>query len=78
MLDYQKGEIDQAFNWLNRAAAVNPFSEAATFMLGELLRQQGRLDEAIPNLLQSIELDPTMAAAHNSLGAVAAGARQGR
>lgn len=55
---------------------VDPENETAYFMLGNVLREEGRLDEAIKHYKQALRIFPGYATAHNNLGNVLA--KQGK
>jgi len=58
---------DEAITWLH---AADPSSAQRDFMLGRLYMANGNLQAAEDHLRKSLERDPKLAKAHNSLGAL--------
>jgi tetratricopeptide (TPR) repeat protein len=67
VVTFQAGQPILAFDLIRQAIEIEP---AALFEsnLAEMLRQQGRVDEAIEHGRKAVSLDPTMASAHSNLG----------
>jgi len=65
---WQSGRLEQATDYLRRAAilAINPAVYLST--LGELERLRGDLGAAASCLSEALRLEPKLAAAHNNLG----------
>jgi Tfp pilus assembly protein PilF len=62
------GLLEDAETWLRLALAIEPQHPSALTSLGDVLRRQGRLGEAMPPLETAVELAPDMAEAHLNLG----------
>jgi Tfp pilus assembly protein PilF len=62
------GELDEAVALYKASIAVHPTAEAHTF-LGWTYSFQGRLDDAIAECRQAIEVDPDFGNPYNDIGA---------
>jgi tetratricopeptide (TPR) repeat protein len=60
--------LEEGVRFLTAAATVRPDSAGALLNLGNGLRDNGRIDEAIACYQKAIDLDPKFALAHNNLG----------
>src|SRR5262249_18148443 len=58
----------EAAVWYRVALAIRPTSPVTYNNLGAVLRNQGKLDEAVAACLKAIELDPKFAPARANLG----------
>ena len=56
----QVGNFDKAVENYNHALAMNPDNASAHCNLGYALMRQGKVDEAIPEFMKTIEIDPHM------------------
>ena len=73
------GVIQFLFNWnwraaeahLRRAVALNPSSTHSNWMLGHVLTQQGRHEEAVAAASRALELDPLDALTHGMAAQIA-------
>lgn len=69
---YKKGELEKALAIFRQAAALDPNRTMTRINMGEILRQQGRYDEAEIHLRTALEIDqrktPLSAQAYNILG----------
>ncbi len=63
-----RGEAEEAFADLDRAAQMNPDDAAAYYNRGSALLDRGRLDDALRDLDRAIELDPKLVEAYNNRG----------
>ncbi|MFT3866869.1 MAG: tetratricopeptide repeat protein [Nibricoccus sp.] len=63
-----KGELEKAIPYFQRALQLRPEFAEAENNLGYALRQLGRVGEAIPHFERAIALQPKYAQAHNNLG----------
>ncbi len=66
----ESGRLDEALEWLTRAAALAPNHPACHANLGEAHRRAGHLPAAVDCLLKAMALDPDLAAAVYNLGRV--------
>lgn len=66
----QRGNSDQAIEWISRAVAADPNVAEYHSNLAEAYRRVGRLEEALASVRRSVELAPNFAAAHSNLGNV--------
>lgn len=64
-----KGDRARASQALSRILKTNPKDAEAHLMLGSLLAEDGRSQEALPHLEQAVLLRPGWAEAHHALGA---------
>lgn len=55
---------------LRRALAADGSNASFHYLLGSVLQELGRLDDAVSSLSRALELDPQLAKAHNNLGCV--------
>jgi superkiller protein 3 len=69
---YHYERPEEAVRFLTAAVAARPGSFPAYNNLGNALKDQGKLDEAIACYRQAIKLDPKHAKAHSNLGAALA------
>jgi serine/threonine-protein kinase len=60
--------LDAAVDAYRDAIRQNPDSAQAHIVLGNVLREQERVEEAIQEFREALRLSPTSATAHNSLG----------
>jgi tetratricopeptide (TPR) repeat protein len=65
-------EWAEAVRYLTAATALRPDSPGVHLNLGDTLRAQGRVDEAIACFRRALDLDPKYLRAHTSLGGVLA------
>jgi Tfp pilus assembly protein PilF len=63
-----RGDLDEAVELYKASIATHPTAEAHTF-LGWTYSSQGRLDEAIAECRQAIEVDPDFGNPYNDIGA---------
>ena len=68
----QTGNVESAFELVQRAVALRPDAAACRNNLGQVLERLGREDEAAGCYKAAIELDPTYAEPHNNLGVLRA------
>ena len=68
----QTGNVESAFELVQRAVALRPDAAACRNNLGQVLERLGREDEAAACYEAAIELDPTYAEPHNNLGVLRA------
>ncbi len=64
----QRGEHDQAADWINRAIAVNPHIALYHANLGAVELARGRHEAALAACNQAVDLDQKCAEAHNHRG----------
>jgi serine/threonine-protein kinase len=69
-------ERTAAVRFLSVAVAIRPDSPASRYNLGNALKANGQVNEAIACFRQAIELDPKYAVAHCNLGGALAGKGQ--
>lgn len=62
------GQLDEAIKTYKAALQLNPDSDRAQHGLGNVLRQQGDFQAAIPYIQQAIIMQPEVAEYHNTLG----------
>jgi tetratricopeptide (TPR) repeat protein len=62
--------VNERLRWFQAAVAAAPANVAALNDLGDALDDNGQTDEAIACWRKAIDLDPTLANAHNNLGAI--------
>ena len=62
------GRIDESLGEMNRARSLDPLSLSMNFSLGWRLYMARQYDQAIAQLLNTIEMDPTYLLAHIVLG----------
>lgn len=63
-----RGEIDEAIRWFQKAIESDPRQGEAYYNLGKAYAKQNRPDDAAAWYAKAIEIDPTMAEAHSDLG----------
>jgi len=68
---WQQEKYDEASDALNKALEVNSQNPYAHNLLGLVMREQGKFDEARQHYLQAVQLDPKYARAHFNLGVLA-------
>lgn len=68
VVTYQAGQPILALDLIRQAIANQPNNALFESNLAEMLRQQGRVDEAIAHGERAVEIDPMMASAHSNLG----------
>jgi predicted O-linked N-acetylglucosamine transferase (SPINDLY family) len=68
----QTGNVEAAFELVQRAVALRPDAAVCRNNLGQVLERLGREDEAASCYEAAIELDPSYAEPHNNLGALRA------
>jgi predicted O-linked N-acetylglucosamine transferase (SPINDLY family) len=68
----QTGNVEAAFELVQRAVALRPDAAACRNNLGQVLERLGREDEAASCYEAAIELDPSYAEPHNNLGVLRA------
>jgi tetratricopeptide (TPR) repeat protein len=73
ILEYQRGQLQTAIEWITRAVAVEPKRADIRANLGVVLAAAGKLPEAIAEYRRAVELKPDYPEAHNNLGAALAG-----
>jgi len=66
---YRAGQPEAA-ECLRRAIKLNPAFPGAHAYLGNILRDQGKLDAAVAHYRRALELRPDLAEAHSNLGSV--------
>ena len=64
------GSLGQALINLRRALEADPDLVLSRFQLGEVLREQGKPEEAAEQYRHALRLDPNHAEAHNALGLI--------
>jgi len=64
---FQKGRVDEAITYYQKALQINPDCSEAHNNLGEALCQKGKVDEAIVHFQKALENQPDNAEAHNNL-----------
>src|SRR6266704_3221669 len=69
VIAYQRGENEQAAEWISRALARNASNAPAHNNLGNVLVRQGKLEEAIACYQKALALQPDYVDAHINLGA---------
>ena len=65
---YNRDEMEKASDYLQKVKAINPQNVDAYNNLGVILREQGKVEEAIVNFKQAIAIMPNLATAHYHLG----------
>jgi len=70
LLNYQKGDNDNAESCIRKALQFEPYRAIYYNSLGIVLAASGRTAEAIENYQQAIKIKPAFAHAHNNLGLV--------
>jgi len=65
---YSRGKYKEAEAEYRKAIEESPDSVGANLELGRLLREQGRVDDALPFLQTAFELAPSLASAASELG----------
>lgn len=65
---YQAGQAILALDLVRQAIAEQPDNALFESNLAEMLRQQGRIQDAITHGERAVALDPMMASAHSNLG----------
>lgn len=68
VVTYQAGQSILALDLIRQAISNQPNNALFESNLAEMLRQQGRVDEAITHGERAVEIDPMMASAHSNLG----------
>ena len=68
----QTGNVEAAFELVQRAVALRPDAAVCRNNLGQVLERLGRDDEAASCYAAAIELDPSYAEPHNNLGVLRA------
>ncbi len=66
-MDFEAGEYASSVRYYQRALAAKPHHTEANVYLGEALRRERRLPEAIAQLRRAIQLDPADSLAYDSL-----------
>jgi len=69
LVAHQRGALESATDWLQRAIAVHPTAPSFHNNLGNVLQDQGRLAEAIACYRRAVELGPQFAQPYNNLAA---------
>src|SRR6266571_117563 len=69
VIAYQRGENEQAAEWISRALARNASNAPAHNNLGNVLVRQGKLEEAIACYQKALAFQPDYVDAHINLGA---------
>jgi Tfp pilus assembly protein PilF len=64
---FQKGRVDEAITYYQKALHIKPDCSEAHNNLGEALYQKGKVDEAIVHFQKALENQPDNAEAHNNL-----------
>jgi FkbM family methyltransferase len=67
---HQAGELQSAESAYRKALDLAPHHPDAHYLLGSLLGESGRLDEALEHLGEAARLDPSAAAARSDMGNV--------
>ncbi len=66
---FENGQLDEAVDFLQQAAAAQPSNAFIRANLGTVLQQRGQSDEAIACYRRALEINPSLPHAHNNLGA---------
>ena len=66
---FEHGQLDEAVDHLQRAAAAQPSNAFIRANLGTMFQQRGQTDEAIACYRRALEINPSLPHAHNNLGA---------
>lgn len=66
---FEKGQIDEAIEFLRKAATAQPSNAFIRANLGTVLQQRGEFEEAIACYRKALDINPSIAHAHNNLGA---------
>lgn len=66
---FEKGQIHEAIELLQKAAAAQPSNAFIRANLGTMLQQRGEFEEAIACYRKALDINPSIAHAHNNLGA---------
>jgi len=64
----QKGQVDEAIVYYQKALEIKPDYAEAHSNLGTALLQKGQVDEAIAHCEKALEIEPDFADAHGNLG----------
>ncbi len=56
-IEHREGRLKEALKYYNRSLEINPYSCAARAGRGELLLSQGKLEAALSDLFEAVELD---------------------
>ena len=68
LINHQVGAHVAAADWIGRALAVQPENAAFHYNLGETMRAQNKIDEAIASYYRAIGFDPTFVNAYTNIG----------
>jgi tetratricopeptide (TPR) repeat protein len=63
----QKGRVDEAIDYFQKALQINPGNALAHYNLGIAFQQKGRVDEAITQYEEALHIKPDYAEAHYNL-----------
>lgn len=66
---YESGRVDEAVDYLQRAAKSQPSNAFIRTNLGTVLQHRGQFEEAIACYRRALEINPNLPHAHNNLGA---------
>ncbi len=62
--------LKQAADYANRACTLGPANAQAHFALGQVLKEQGQMDQAASELTTATTLDPDLSFAYSALGSI--------
>ena len=65
---FQKGQVDEAREYFQKALEINPNYVESHSNLGQALFQKGEVDEAIAQYQKALEINPNYFAGHHNLG----------
>jgi len=65
---FQKGQVDEAIDYYQKALEINPNFANAHNNLGVALMQKKQVDEAVAQWQKALEINPQYADVHNNLG----------
>jgi tetratricopeptide (TPR) repeat protein len=67
LLEYNRGNIEQALLHYHRALQIYPDDEVVYYNLGTILKSQGNIDQAVTCFRKAVQIRPSYVAAQNNL-----------